>query len=401
LFAALLSASRADLQRPARRHHARRERQLQRHRIRVAGLPVHGELKLPFHLGDLKGVINGVAETVRGAEVTDGINAPVSFGAPRDQLQDLGVQLYQGLFASRDVCALFESMRAVRDHGVRIRLSFATRIAGMSEVASLPWELLTPSGEDPLALSRKTLVVRALDSSSAAAAANAWNPLPLEKPLRILVILANPAGTAELNLEDERARIEREWARIGGVSVDYLGGSDKAEERPTYENLSTYLARRDPHVIHYMGHGAFDVHTGHGSLVLENEDGSQCLVSGQKLRILFNDEPSVRLVFLNACKTAATSAQSGSTAFAGVADALIRGGIPAVVAMQFPISDRAAILFAQTFYQRIVDGYPVDAAVTEGRKALQSPSQSVWVQREWATPVLFHALGGRCVVQRD
>jgi hypothetical protein len=52
--------------------------------------------------------------------------------------------------------------------------------------------------------------------------------------------------------------------------------------------------------------------------------------------------------------------------------------------MQFPISDQAAIAFAQTFYERIAQGFPVDAAVAEGRKVLYSSKQA-----EWATPVLY------------
>ena len=56
--------------------------------------------------------------------------------------------------------------------------------------------------------------------------------------------------------------------------------------------------------------------------------------------------------------------------------------MPAVVAMQFPISDKAAIAFSETFYQRIAKGDPVDVAMAEGRKKL-------WHLEEWATPVLF------------
>jgi hypothetical protein len=72
--------------------------------------------------------------------------------------------------------------------------------------------------------------------------------------------------------------------------------------------------------------------------------------------------------------------------FAGVASALVMAGVPAVIAMQFPISDAAAIEFAGTFYPRLVDGFPVEAAVAEGRKALRTADTKSW---EWATPVLF------------
>ncbi|MBL4788792.1 MAG: PASTA domain-containing protein, partial [Kordiimonadaceae bacterium] len=84
--------------------------------------------------------------------------------------------------------------------------------------------------------------------------------------------------------------------------------------------------------------------------------------------------------------TAKATKQKGQDPFAGVATAMIMAGIPAVVAMQFPITDKAAVSFAGTFYPRIVSGYPVDAAVAEGRKAIKLADPSTM---EWATPVLF------------
>jgi hypothetical protein len=53
--------------------------------------------------------------------------------------------------------------------------------------------------------------------------------------------------------------------------------------------------------------------------------------------------------------------------------------------MQFEITDEAAIKFASEFYLAIADGYPVDAAVGEGRKAIFSANNDL----EWATPVLY------------
>jgi hypothetical protein len=133
-----------------------------------------------------------------------------------------------------------------------------------------------------------------------------------------------------------------------------------------------------------MGHGDFDRHAGRGVLLLEQEDGSADPVDSDRLRMLLGDESSLRLVFVNACMSGTTASQATFDPFAGIAASLIRIGVPAVVAMQFPISDRGAINFADTFYHRIADGYPVDAAVNEARKALWDKEDT-----EWATPVLF------------
>jgi hypothetical protein len=71
--------------------------------------------------------------------------------------------------------------------------------------------------------------------------------------------------------------------------------------------------------------------------------------------------------------------------FAGTAQELVRQGIPAVVAMQFEISDEAAITFSLEFYRALADGCPVDAALTEARKAIYTQGNRL----EWATPVLY------------
>ncbi|MFN3982407.1 MAG: CHAT domain-containing protein, partial [Caldilinea sp.] len=71
--------------------------------------------------------------------------------------------------------------------------------------------------------------------------------------------------------------------------------------------------------------------------------------------------------------------------FAGVGQSLLRQGIPAVIAMQFAISDAAATVFAHEFYAAIADGYALEAALTEARKAMFAQQQGV----EWATPVLY------------
>jgi hypothetical protein len=91
---------------------------------------------------------------------------------------------------------------------------------------------------------------------------------------------------------------------------------------------------------------------------------------------------TLRLAVLNSCQGARGSV---SDPFSGVAQSLVQQGIPAVVAMQFEISDQAAIIFAQELYAAIADGNPVDAAVGECRRAIFAGGNDI----EWATPVLY------------
>ena len=338
-------------------------------------------LELPFELEELAGALAGVAQTVRGEPGTAGVRElePVEDDAARmgDPTADFGVRLYRALFQGAVQSMLDQSLGAVRtkqDTGLRIRLEMDLRGAGMAEVASLPWELMRRDPTDvPLSVSKRTTLVRALDVMQPA------NPVPFEPPLNILVIIANPSGTAQLNLDVEKRRIRESWGQLPGVEVHFV--------KPHVQHIMDACADKNFHVVHYMGHGGFDARTGEGILYLEHPDGSQDPLGAEQLKAIFLDEQdSLRLVFLNACKTAVSTAQPELDPFAGIATMLIEVGVPAVVAMQFPITDDAAVRFADTFYRRLVAGQPVDTAVAEGRKAL-------WVERsgrsEWATPVLF------------
>ena len=53
--------------------------------------------------------------------------------------------------------------------------------------------------------------------------------------------------------------------------------------------------------------------------------------------------------------------------YAGVATTLVQLGVPAVVAMQFEISDRAAIVFAEELYANLIARRdPIDAVRRRG-----------------------------------
>jgi hypothetical protein len=323
-------------------------------------------LKLPFAMDQLSGVMFNVEHGARKI----GTVTPQGQGSG-GTATSFGVALFEALFQgeTREVLSRTESeAKRRRDTGVRIRLSMNLAAEGMAEVASLPWELMRRRDQQPLVVSVQTPVVRAFDT-----------PKPiilqaLKGNLRILAIISNPTGTAALNLEEEKKRIGKIWATLDNVEVDFV--------RPVEEEILNHLAQHDYHVIHYMGHGDFDSGAG-GLLMMEHNDGSAHLIGGDTFAAWLQDDP-VRLVFLNACNTGTTGQQNGLHPFAGVASALIRNGLPAVVAMQFPISDGAAIIFAETFYQRIAQGFPVDAAVGDGRKRLLSSPGA-----EWATPVLY------------
>jgi hypothetical protein len=154
-------------------------------------------------------------------------------------------------------------------------------------------------------------------------------------------------------------------------------------DEATLVALQRRLRRGPYHVFHFIGHGGFDQQAQDGQLILEDDRGRGRLVSGHYLGMLLHDLHSLRLAVLNACEGARTSL---TDPFAGTAQSLAQEGIPAVIAMQFEITDEAAITFAHEFYQANADGYPVDAALAEARKAIFAQGND---DVEWGTPVLY------------
>jgi len=179
--------------------------------------------------------------------------------------------------------------------------------------------------------------------------------------------------------------VEREWTRLrealGDLEQRGLVVLERLEEAMLLA-LQRRLRRGAYHIFHFMGHGGFDEWAQDGVLLLEDEGGRSCPVSGQYLGTLLHDERTLRLAILNACEGARTSR---TDPFAGTAQSLVQQGIPAVVAMQFEITDEAAVTMAHELYAALADGYPVDAALAEARKAIFAQENDV----EWGTPVLY------------
>jgi hypothetical protein len=140
--------------------------------------------------------------------------------------------------------------------------------------------------------------------------------------------------------------------------------------------------RQGHRILHYLGHGAFVPGVG-GGLLLDDGQGSAIRATARTLARELRGSDAV-VVVLNACQTAT---ESTARSFMGLAPALIRAEIPAVVAMQYPILEHSAIHFSHALYKALADAWPLDAAVTEGRKAISARVSED--SMDWGIPVLF------------
>jgi DNA-directed RNA polymerase specialized sigma24 family protein len=289
--------------------------------------------------------------------------------AQTEHARAFGERLFGALFHDR-IRDIYQGALADADrsgHGLRIMLS----LTNTPELMDLPWEFLY---DEPnfLAISVMTPVVRYLDLP------RPRRPLTIEPPLRILAMVSSPADAALLDTNRERANLERALAGLidaGHVELRWT-------ERATLNALLQELRTETYHVFHYVGHGVYDHDVEDGVLLLEDEDWRGRPVTGTELGTILHDCRSLRLAVLNACEGARTARDDP---FAGVAASLVQREIPAVIAMQFDITDAAAVVFAEGFYEAIAAGFPVDAALAEARKSIFADHHDI----EWGTPVLF------------
>lgn len=286
-------------------------------------------------------------------------------------VQEFGQELFETVF-SGEVRSLLERSRQqamLQDDDLRIQLRFES-----PELASLPWEFLyDPGTAEYLCLSRTTPVVRYVELSQP------QRPLAVSPPLRVLAMVASPSDLPQLDVDQERRRIDaalRPLVDAGRLELSWLEGQ-------TWRHLQSALQSGSWHAFHLVGHGGFDEGRGEGIVALCGEEGRSHVLGATDLGRLLGDHASLRLAVLNSCEGARSSKLD---VFSSTAAVLVRRGTPAVIAMQYEITDDAAVELSRSFYAAVAAGMPVDAALGEARKAVALALPGTL---EWGTPVLY------------
>jgi hypothetical protein len=280
-------------------------------------------------------------------------------------LQQIGEEIGHALFPE-EVRRRFET--SLHDatkvgEGLRVRLRFHDK-----GLANIPWEAARLD-EDYLALRPATPLVRYVPASEPP------RKLSIRGPVHVLGIISSPLDQAPLAVDEEKAQLEQTLEPLiksGRLRLTWL-------EKATTPALQEAL-RRSVHVVHYIGHGDYDPEKQEGELLFEDESSATSPVKASWLATLLRDS-GVRLAFLNACKTA--------HAADGVAEVLVRREVPAALGMQVSVRDDVAVAFSANFYAALADGWPVDAAVVEGRKAIVNALNNDPNQPDWVHPVLY------------
>jgi WD40 repeat protein len=283
-------------------------------------------------------------------------------------LRGVGQALFEAVFQPSASALFLSSRNQVEQAGDRLRIVLRLHPA---ELAVLPWELLF-SEQYGGYLCRRSPMVRYVGVPEPV------RPMTAPPPLRVLGMTALPGDLAALDADTERRRLEQVLAPLqtrGMISVDWVPGQSwQAAQDALYGGCQ---------VFHFIGHGGFDPDRGEGVIAFADERGRRQLVGASSLADLLSlADPMPRLVVLNSCQTGTGAA---ADVFSSTAATLVRT-VPAVLAMQFAITDDAAAVFSRAFYQALVHNRGIDEAVRAGRIALTGWNADTL---EWVTPVLY------------
>jgi WD40 repeat protein len=343
-----------------------------------SGYPVHvlaspaGEARGILHLPNSStSVIGGRQGTAPGTFRE--IDPPPAMPGHSDpeSVRAFGQALMEALFADALRRCYDVSLVEATHAGKRLRLRLRILDAALT---TLPWEFLFDRYQrDYLVLGRRLSLVRYLEA-----------PIPtttlgITPPLRILALAAGPSDLPQLDVGREKQRMAGALAGLteaSPVEVTWL-------ESGSWRDLLRALREQAWHIFHFSGHGGFDAKLGEGVLAFVGDDGKRQLLQAQEVGRLLADHPTLRLVVLNACQGAAASR---TDTHSSTAAALVERGVPAVIAMQYEISDEAAIEFGRSLYEVLASELPVDDAVAEARISVSLARRG---SLEWGTPVLF------------
>lgn len=301
------------------------------------------------------------------------------------ELQDFGHGVLQCLLnSSAEVTRIYQdAISVVEAHPLRLTLELMG-----PQLVNFPWEYLYDASKGTyLSLMPNVSLVRGLRGPLGR------SPDPLDIPLRMLVVIASPAGVDPISIDDEKARLHAALVPsvdAGVIQVEWLL---HASRKALSERLEAQKLGAAPplHMIHFICHGLSGEAEGQGQILLEGAAQEREPVPALELAQWLGTMPALRLVVLSACLTARTNDISE---FGGVAQALIGAGIPAVIGMQHEIPMDVATDFAQVFYGRLFGQFVHergDAAFERAFAAARRAISSAYGMAKacWGTPVLY------------
>ncbi|MGC1396518.1 MAG: CHAT domain-containing protein [Coleofasciculaceae cyanobacterium] len=289
----------------------------------------------------------------------------------------LGQQLYNALFQGslRDSWMMAQAIAQNQRSVLRLRLGLKG-----TTLPRLPWEVLH-AGDRPLATGTDVAFSRyQLGPDFRHPAYASSKP---HQPLKILMVIAGPSDQESLELAAEASHLQEELKARSPNEPPAIQLTILAQ--PGRERLTQALEQGQYQVFHYSGHSNLGDSGGDVYLVSDRTGLTETLNGDDLAGLLVNN--GVQLAVFNSCRGAYIANQGDSNQDKNLAEALVKRGIPAVLAMAERIPDEVALTLTRLLYRNLNQGYPIDLSLSRARQGLIAAYGSN--QLYWALPVLY------------
>ncbi|MGB2926198.1 MAG: CHAT domain-containing protein, partial [Limnothrix sp.] len=301
-------------------------------------------------------------------------------------LLEFGQKLYRELFTGslKESWSRAQAIAHNQNQILRLRLGYKE-----TRLLSLPWEVINATDSSNFEMQSLTTGIETSFSRYHSTTHGSTDTLSMgdvhEQPLKILMVLASPADQERLELSQEATHLQSE------LEKETPAGTPALEltilDNPGRQELTEVLEQGQYQVFHYAGHSNLG-HFGGDIYLVNRATGLTEPFAGDDLAgLLVNN--GVQFAVFNSCHGAdgITGLDINESTEKSLAQALVRRGIPAVLAMSAQIPDQVALTFTRLLYRNLHQGYPIDFSLGRVRQGLISAYGSN--QLYWALPVLY------------
>jgi hypothetical protein len=306
----------------------------------------------------------------------------------KEQAQLLGQVLYRAALKDKFASAL--ESRVFGEPGGKVNISICFDSKAPQDLVHLPWEQLyvpysDEHGDAALGMDRRTTLTRVLDADRSFSylypTADSMNILVIEAPYPPKEGRKGGAATAKPAIADSHqvaTAVETVLRKYPGRI--YVTNEGIVSRRALRDRVRAQAAHAFT-VVHYVGYARFYGNEDELALCKSDGKGGVDWVGEHGFADALHD-PAPQLVVLQACTAPDSDRDLVPGDLTVLAKCLLRQGVKAVIACQFPIPDiQAANQLNESLYEGLAAGESVRVAVQEARDRLS--------ERPWTQPALF------------
>ncbi len=306
----------------------------------------------------------------------------------RFQCKDTGKQLYKKIFGdhSQAFSTYHRALEAI-ESDEKLHFRFETE----RDFLRIPLEFLFAEEEYLVLKHPFARFINGIHGKRHPLSPNFLNELSQSnEKLRVLLIASNtqpPIPEVDVEIEILQTSI-KDLFKEKGLLVSLKTFSTK---QATYENVKKELKNCKYHIVHYAGHGYYNLGSPEKSSLYfwekPDQQGGVIKMPVSELQMLLRNS-EIRFVYLSCCFGSATNdlAKLLDDDFLGIADGLVHAGIPAVLGFRYPVSDSGAKMLAHEFYKSLSEHGQIDTALLHARCEVAMKDRN---DITWVSPILI------------